>query len=171
MRTRAPILGTRIRISGIGLALLMLAAILVGGVLGYMVIEGWSFWDAFYMTVITVTTVGYREIHPLSRVGEVFTVVLLLVGVGTALYTFTLAGHDRRRRRPAEALQAPAGRTHDRRPQASTSSSAATAVSAAIIADEFRQQQIPFVLVERDPERVQEALERGHAGGRGRRQP
>ena len=58
MRTRAPILGSRIRISGIGLALLMLATILVGGVLGYMVIEGWSWWDAFYMTIITVTTVG-----------------------------------------------------------------------------------------------------------------
>ena len=53
-------------------------------------IEGWSAWDAFYMTVITVTTVGYKEVHDLSRAGEVFTVVLLLGGVGAALYTFTL---------------------------------------------------------------------------------
>ena len=48
---------------------------------GYMLIEGWSAWDAFYMTVITVTTVGYREVHPLSRAGELFTMVVLTVGV------------------------------------------------------------------------------------------
>ena len=41
------------------------------------------------MTVITVTTVGYREVHPLSRAGELFTVIVLLGGVGAVLYTFT----------------------------------------------------------------------------------
>ena len=55
-----------------------------------MVIEGWGAWDAFYMTIITVTTVGYQEVHQLSRAGQAFTVVLLLSGVGAALYTFTL---------------------------------------------------------------------------------
>ena len=37
------------------------------------VIEGWSAWDAFYMTVTTVATVGFREVHPLSRAGQAFT--------------------------------------------------------------------------------------------------
>src|SRR5947199_10687331 len=55
-----------------------------------MLIAGWGAWDAFYMTVITVTTVGYREVHELSRAGQAFTVVLLFGGVGAALYTFTL---------------------------------------------------------------------------------
>src|SRR5216117_3155697 len=55
-----------------------------------MIIEGWSAWDAFYMTIITVTTVGYREVHDLSGAGQLFTVLLLLSGVGAALYTFTL---------------------------------------------------------------------------------
>src|SRR5262245_54644282 len=91
MRKRPQTSRTRRAITGISLALTLLALVFVGGVLGYMVIEGWSLWDAFYMTVITVTTVGYREIHPMSRGGEVFTSALLLVGVGTALYTFTLA--------------------------------------------------------------------------------
>src|SRR5207248_11547310 len=68
----------------------MLAAVLAGGTAGYMLIEGWNAWDAFYMTVITVTTVGYREVHDLSPAGQAFTVVLLLGGVGAALYTFTL---------------------------------------------------------------------------------
>ena len=55
-----------------------------------MLLEGWSAWDAFYMTVITITTVGYREVHDLSVRGQVFTVLLLCGGVGAALYTFTL---------------------------------------------------------------------------------
>ena len=81
MRNRPPTVRARHAITGIGLALWLLAMVFAGGVLGYMAIEGWSFWDAFYMTVITVTTVGYREVHPMSRAGELFTSALLLVGV------------------------------------------------------------------------------------------
>src|SRR6188768_3044499 len=69
-------------------ALVILGVHLVG-TLGYMLIEGWSPWDAFYMTVITVTTVGYGEVHPLSEAGRVFTVVILLTGVGAFFYAFT----------------------------------------------------------------------------------
>ena len=72
------------------LAVILLTAVIAGGTVGYVLIEGWSWWDAFYMTAITVTTVGYREIHTLSRAGELFTVLLLFGGVGAALYTFTL---------------------------------------------------------------------------------
>ncbi len=56
------------------------------GTAGYMVIEGWSFVDSLYMTVITLTTVGFREVHPLSLSGRVFTIVLATFGAGTALY-------------------------------------------------------------------------------------
>ena len=44
----------------------MLGLVLAGGTLGYVLIEGWGAWDAFYMTVTTVATVAYREVHPLS---------------------------------------------------------------------------------------------------------
>lgn len=67
----------------------MICAVIVFGTAGYMVIEGWSFWDSFYMTVITLTTVGYREIHDMSLGGEIFTVVLLIGGVGTVLYALS----------------------------------------------------------------------------------
>ena len=80
----------RQRVGGPTGAVVLLALVIVGGTFGYVLIEGWTPWDAFYMTVITITTVGYEEIHHLSRAGEMFTVVLLLGGVGTALYTFTL---------------------------------------------------------------------------------
>jgi voltage-gated potassium channel len=58
------------------------------GTLGYVVIEKWSYFDALYMTVITLTTVGYHEVHELSQAGRVFSMVLILSGVGTMFYTF-----------------------------------------------------------------------------------
>ena len=66
-----------------------LFALLLFGVTGYMSIEGWSFLDALYMTVTTVTTVGFREVQPLSDGGRVFTIVVVLFGVGVALYILT----------------------------------------------------------------------------------
>ncbi len=75
---------------GIGILIL----ILVVGTIGYHFIEGWSFFDSLFMTVTTITTVGYREIHPLSTAGTIFTMVLILGGVGTALYILsTLVWH------------------------------------------------------------------------------
>ena len=65
-------------------ALLALVGVLVAGTVGYVLL-GFSFLDALYQTV---TTVGFREVHPLTALGELFTIALILVGVGTALYTF-----------------------------------------------------------------------------------
>ena len=67
-------------------ALLLLFAF---GTAGYMVIEGWGFLDSFYMMVITITTVGFSEAHPLNDAGRVFTIILALLGVGTAFYILT----------------------------------------------------------------------------------
>jgi len=68
------------------LAVMALAAVIASGTLGYIVIEDWPAFDAFYMTVTTVTTVGYQEIHPLSPAGRAFTIVLIISGVGTLFY-------------------------------------------------------------------------------------
>jgi len=72
----------------IGLAALVL--VVVGGTVGFLVM-GYDLLDALYQTVVTVTTVGYAPPHPLHSGGKVFTIVLILVGVGTALYAFTAA--------------------------------------------------------------------------------
>ncbi len=72
---------------GIRLAVLLFAGVTAIGTIGYMVIEGWSAWDAFYMTIISVTTAGYREVHPMSRAGEAWTSVVLICGVSTLFYT------------------------------------------------------------------------------------
>jgi len=67
--------------------IIALAIIIVTGTIGYMLIQGWSFIDALYMTIITITTVGYDEVHPLSEGGQIFTIFLVVGGVGGALYT------------------------------------------------------------------------------------
>ena len=135
-------------------------ATLVGGTVGYMVIEGWSAWDAFYMTVTTVATVGFREVHALSRAGEAFTVALIFGGVGTAFYTATLVatsivegGLHRRfeERRFARMLD----RIHDHFIVCGYGR------IGRIIVDELQQQGVPFVVIERDPELVHNVAERG----------
>jgi voltage-gated potassium channel len=141
-------------------AVLLLASAIVGGTIGYMAVEGWGAWDAFYMTVITVTTVGYKEVHDLSRAGQVFTVLLLLSGVGAALYTFTLVAtvvveggltqrlQRRRHRRMIDKLKdhfiiCGYGRI------------------GRIVAREFQRQDVALVVIERDPHRLQAAMDDG----------
>jgi voltage-gated potassium channel len=65
----------------------LLSLVLLLGTAGYMVIEGWRFLDALYMTVITITTVGYGEIGTVSEAGRVFTVFLIFAGMGIMAYT------------------------------------------------------------------------------------
>lgn len=60
----------------------IVAGIILAGTLGYMLIEGWSWFDSLYMTVITLATIGYSEVQPLSIRGRAFTIVLVVVGVG-----------------------------------------------------------------------------------------
>ncbi len=69
----------------------LIALIILGGTLGYSFLEGWDFFDSFYMTIITLTTVGFGEVHPLSRVGRLFTVVLIVGGVGAVFYGLSTA--------------------------------------------------------------------------------
>ncbi len=66
----------------------LLVIIIALGTAGYMLIEGWDLLDAFFMVIITISTVGYTEIHPLSDAGRIFTSVLIVVGVGTMLFGF-----------------------------------------------------------------------------------
>ena len=68
----------------------LLLLVLVGGTVGYMLIEGWDLLDSAFMTVITVSTVGYQTVHPLSLGGKLFSIALILVGVGTMLYSLGL---------------------------------------------------------------------------------
>jgi voltage-gated potassium channel len=69
------------------IALLICISITTLGTIGYMTIENYSFFDALYMAIITITTVGYSEINPLSTQGRIFTIFLILVGFSSLAYT------------------------------------------------------------------------------------
>ncbi len=73
-------------------ALILLAIVFLAGISGYILIEGWGFLDSFYMTVITIASVGYMEVNPLSPHGRIFTICLIIFGMGILLFgisTFT----------------------------------------------------------------------------------
>jgi voltage-gated potassium channel len=72
------------------IAVLALLLVMAAGTVGYVVL-GFSPLDALYQTVTTVATVGFREVQPLDAAGMVFTIVLIMLGVGTALYAFGVA--------------------------------------------------------------------------------
>ncbi len=74
-------------------SLFALAVLVVVAVAGYMLIEGWSLLDSAYMTIVTFTTVGYEEVRPLSTTGRVFTMFLMVAGVGAMLYVLTSVVH------------------------------------------------------------------------------
>ncbi|MDK2791861.1 MAG: voltage-gated potassium channel [Deferribacteres bacterium] len=71
------------------LSIVVILFILIAGTVGYEYIEGASFLNAFYMTVITITTVGFNEVFSLSNTGKYFTVFLILTGTGTIAFAFT----------------------------------------------------------------------------------
>jgi voltage-gated potassium channel len=81
---------TRLRhpLSRFRLAVVLLGVIIVYGITGYTVIDGWNLLDSFYMVIITISTVGYQEIHPQGVAGRIFTSTLIVVGVATMLYGF-----------------------------------------------------------------------------------
>jgi len=68
---------------------LLLICVVVLGVAGFMLVEGWSFYDSIYMTFITISTVGFNEVHPLNYNGKALVVVLIILGVGTFFYIMT----------------------------------------------------------------------------------
>src|SRR5215469_16670759 len=64
---------------------LLLAAVVAAGTVGFHLMEGWTWFDGFYMVVTTLTTIGYQEVHPLSHAGRVFNVFIILTGVSLVL--------------------------------------------------------------------------------------
>lgn len=138
---------------GPGLGVLLFLAVSAVGTIGYSVIEGWSLWDSAFMTIITVSTVGYGYVHPLSRVGEVWTAFVLLGGVATLYYTaFVLM-----------ALVVDGGlhrgfaqRRFNRMLDQLTNHFIICGYGriGSTIAEEFRRQGVPYVVIDRDPEKV-----------------
>jgi len=97
----------------IGLAIIF--SLIMVGTFGYMLLEGWSFFDSFYMTIITVSTTGFRELKPLSTPGMILTVGLIVFGVTSLAYAggrglqLLVDSHILRRRRMTKLLDSVSG--------------------------------------------------------------
>lgn len=139
-------------------SLLSLFILIGGGTFGYATIEGWNLFESLYMTIITLTTVGYNEVHHLSHQGQIFTIFLIIFGVGTIAYTiglmiqFMVEGQ----------LQQFMGR---KKVQKQISNLREHYVICGygrigrLISREFASKPIPFIVVENDPKRCQRLVE------------
>jgi voltage-gated potassium channel len=134
--------------------------VVVLGTVGYSWTEGWTLWHGFYTTVLGITTV---DLPPLSTRGQVFTVLLLCAGVGAALYTFTLlatvvveGGLPKRLQRRREARMLENIKDHF--------IICGYGRIGSTVAQQFRRQQIPYVVIERDPDRVHAVIDDGALG-------
>jgi len=142
------------------LSLISLAALLVVGLLGYHLIEGLDWFDSLYMTVITLTTVGFGEVKPLSDAGRAFTVVMVLVGVGVAMWFLrnlveVVVGEEMRNLW---------GRWKMERKVGAMDGHFIICGYGRIgreVAAEFARFEVPFVVIERDPDVVRELREAG----------
>ena len=136
------------------------ALIFCFGVAGYMLIEGWTFLESLYMTVITLATVGYGEVQELDGAGRVFTIGLIFAGVGwvgVTLAMFTQAvqegalGERGRRRRMQRRISEM--RNHY--------IVCGFGRVGRVIVKEMNEEHVPFVVIDRDPAAEETLIEHG----------
>lgn len=145
----------------IKLALLAVTAVFSIGTLGYILIEGWSILDSVYMAVLTLATVGFREVHSLSPAGMVFTIFLMIFGIGIIAYSigvfaqFMVEGH----------LQKVLGRRQMEKKIAQLSGHyiiCGFGRIGSIICREFHERPIPFVVIEQSSEFCEKIAAEGY---------
>ncbi|BAM07790.1 potassium channel family protein [Leptospirillum ferrooxidans] len=141
----------------IGVLLLLLGL----GTGGYMELEGWSFSDALFMSVITLSTVGYQTVHHLDVRGEYFTIILIVTGVGTVGYAIAtlselvLEGH---------VYKLLGGRRMDRKIAALKDHIIVCGYGkiGSLVSEGLHVRNIPFLVIEENPVNVQEAIAKGY---------
>jgi len=134
----------------------MSIALLLTGVLGYRLLEDFTWLEAFYMTAITLSTVGFREVHPMSPTGEIFTILLLASGIGVVLYTAVAVAENV----VQGEIQQYFGRKRMERKIHSVNGHYIVCGFGRIgevLCRELASKPVPFVILERDAERSQRA--------------
>jgi voltage-gated potassium channel len=150
----------------LGYAFAVFAAVIVLGSLGYVAIAGWGLFDALYMTVITMGGVGYREVHPLTPAGQLWTMLVIFSGVGALGYAvvtvtdFMVEGHF------SGLLE---GRRMDRLIAGMTGHHVVAGLGrvGTVVGDEFEAAGVPFVVIDADDAAIAHAKEKGWAWVKG----
>lgn len=140
--------------------LLILLVVIAFGTVGYSVIERWDALDALYMTIITLSTVGFQEVFSLSPAGRVFTMVLIVVGVAGAAYTLSVIGQmivegEIKRLLGRRRMQKGINELTDHYIVCGFGKVGRRA------AREFSLRRVPFVVVDKDPQRIELAEQDG----------
>jgi voltage-gated potassium channel len=138
-----------------------LIIVIAVGVIGYRLIEGWSLLDCLFMTVTTISTVGYREIHPLSTGGMVFTIVLIIGGVGVLFYAVTTVVQYIIEGNLANIL----GRRRMKEKIAKLKGHIIVCGYGRVgreVARVFQEERIPFVVIDHNSEAIAKAAEDGY---------
>jgi voltage-gated potassium channel len=146
----------RIKIALIGLLIIILV-----GTLGFHFIEGWGVIESLYTTMTTISTVGYGDYVPRSSGGQLFTVVLIIFGVGTMLYTFGLLAESMIEGR----LLAMSGRGKQKKMITKMKNHYIICGCGRIghlICRELHADNVPFVVVDNDPEAIRKVEEEGY---------
>ena len=138
-----------------------LVTVIAFGTLGYAMIEDWQAFDALYMTIITLATVGFREVHELSPEGKIFTIVLIISGTGIIAYTlssliqFTLEG-QLRKILGRKKLESRIGQLRDHYIICGYGR------IGHLICREFQSRPTPFVVVEQNPNHIERLGREGY---------
>ena len=143
------------------LAILTAVIILLVGTAGYSFIEGWDLLDSLYMTLITVATIGFGEIRPLSPTGRVFTIFIIVFGVGNAAY---LVGQLSQMMVEVSLRKVMGRRKLEKQIRAIKDHYIICGYGriGRIIAQEIADHNLPLVIVENFPEVIERVDEDGH---------
>lgn len=135
--------------------------IILAGTLGYHLIEGWSWFDGFYMTVITLATIGYGEVHPLTVGGRVFTIGLIIIGVTLFAFLLSMLTQALVETGIASALGRRKVFKDINQLESHYILCGAGRVGIRII-DELQKKNVDYVIIERDEHAAEKLLTRGH---------
>lgn len=138
-----------------------LGGIILLGSLGYVWLEGWRFFDALYMTVVTLTTVGYGDLYPTTTASRSFTMGLILIGVGFMLYMFTTLARVVVEGEIREVLGRRKLLKHIKKLHGHYIICGFGRIGE-IIARQLRERGVPLVVVENDEERLSRLEEMGY---------
>jgi voltage-gated potassium channel len=140
---------------------LLLLAVVAGGTAGYTLITGSSLLDSLYMTLISVTTVGYREVMPLTAGGKIFTLALIITGLGIVFYFLNTIIED--------TMEGRIRKIFGRRKMARNISRMKHHVVVAgfgrmgeVVCRDLEEAHMDFIILEREPQRFAAAEERNY---------
>lgn len=142
------------------LVIILMFILIIGGTLGYMLLENLTLVDSLYMTVITISTVGFREVIDLSSEGRLFTIVLIFSGLFIAAFTVTVVSsfvvegefRDLLRRRTMEKSIAKLKNHYIICGAGDTGH---------YIVSQFIKREVPYVVIDKDPSKVAHVIEQG----------